>query len=127
FAATLVTLVLLIRWMRRAVRVGDYADADRQASLAIGNTVPLERFAPGAPGVLRRGWFGYQIVADGQPVYVSGRLIRSGARGRYRLGEEIGAGERSFAVFRTDTARPSMDVSDLSLGFSGEQLGGVLR
>lgn len=120
-------VILLARSARRPARIGDHADPDRQATLGIGEAVPLDTFMPGAAGALRRGWLRYHILADGQPVSVSGRVIPAGTRGRYRLGEDVRVGDRTFALFRIDATPPAVSADDFSFGQRNGRAQGGLR
>jgi hypothetical protein len=109
------TGALCARRLRRTERVGDHADADRQAALAIGDTVPLATFAPDVPGALHRGWLRYTVVAEGAAIAVGGRCIDPGKRGHYRLGEDIRIGSRTFAIYPIGTAMPPAGAADFSV------------
>lgn len=106
--AAVVACAVIFWRIRRTERIGEHSDTDRQAALAIGDSVPLSTFSPDVTGVLTRGWLRYAIIADGVPVSVSGRLVQPGKRGRYRLGEDIRVGSRTFAIYRIiDSGTPA--------------------
>lgn len=113
--AIALALAALGRRMGRTERVGHHADLDKQAALGIGDTAALATFAPDASGALRRGWLGYMVIADGHPLFVGGRCVEAGKRGRYRLGEDIRVGNRTFAIYRIDATMPPASATEFVL------------
>lgn len=124
-AGLLVALSTLFWRGRRALRVGDHAETEKQASLAVGDAVPLATFAPGVTGVLRRGLLGFAVVAEEQPLSVGGRLISARKHARYALGEEIRCGDRSFAIYNLDSVPRVPNNTDFALDAGWGNGGGI--